>query len=182
MNAKSNLDQQLELAAALLGGVALEHGHVFATAESCTGGLVAASITEVPGSSAWFDRGFVTYATVSKTDLLDVDPEVIEREGVVSEAVAQAMARGALARSRATLAVALTGVAGPSGGTPEVPVGTVCIGWGEHTPDGEIVTVARTIRVPGSRETVRKAAAVVAIQGLIAYMGGTNPRTAPFEY
>lgn len=173
---------QLELAASLLGSIAAEHRHVIVTAESLTGGLVAAAITSVAGSSAWFDRGFVTYATPSKTELLDVDPAVIEREGVVSEAVARAMARGALARSRATMSVALTGVAGPTGGTSKTPVGTVCIGWGELTPDGDIVTVARTIHVPGSRETVRLAAGIVALQGLMAYMGGTNPRLMPCEY
>lgn len=176
------LRHQTALAAALAGETARERGHVFATAESCTGGLVAASLTDVAGSSAWFDRGFVTYATVSKTEILDVDPDEIEREGVVSEAVARAMARGALAKSRATLSVALTGVAGPTGGTPETPVGTVWIGWGEKTPEGEIVTAARRILVTGSRDAARWGAARTALQGLIAMMGGVNPATMPCEF
>lgn len=178
----NELQHQTALAAELLAGTAQEHGHVVVTAESCTGGIVAGALTEVPGSSAWFDRGFVTYATVSKTDLLDVDPAEIERFGVVSEAVARAMARGALARSRATISVALTGVAGPSGGSTETPVGTVCIGWGERTPEGEIITCARTIHVPGSRPTVRWGAARTALQGLIALMGGVNPAKMPCEF
>lgn len=173
---------QTALAAELTGRTALEHGHVIVTAESCTGGIVAGSLTEVPGSSAWFDRGFVTYATISKTDLLDVDPQEIERFGVVSEAVAKAMARGAIARSRATLAVALTGVAGPSGGTQETPVGTVCIGWAERTPEGDVLTCARTIRILGSRSAVRWGAARTALQGLIALMGGVNPAKMPCEF
>ena len=100
----------------------------------------------------------------------------------MSEAVARAMARGALAKSRATLSVALTGVAGPTGGTPETPVGTVWIGWGEKTPEGEIVTAARRILVTGSRDAVRWGAARTALQGLIAMMGGVNPATMPCEF
>ena len=113
-----DLNERIALAAERLGVVAAERRHVVVTAESCTGGGIAAAITEVPGSSAWFREGFVTYAAEAKTSLLDVDPKMIEEEGVVSEDVAQAMARGALARCPdSTLAVAVTGVAGPTGGT-----------------------------------------------------------------
>ena len=109
-----DLNERIALAAERLGVVAAERRHVVVTAESCTGGGIAAAITEVPGSSAWFREGFVTYAAEAKTSLLDVDPKMIEEEGVVSEDVAQAMARGALARCPdSTLAVAVTGVAGP---------------------------------------------------------------------
>ncbi len=177
-----NLEEELLLAASLLGAEAASRGHVLTTAESCTGGMVAAAITDVAGSSAWFDRGFVTYAVRSKTEVLDVPAELIDEEGVVSEAVAKAMARGALARSRATLSTALTGTAGPGGGTPEVPVGTVAIGWGERTEDGDIIVTARTVLIPGERRTVRLIAARIALQGLMAYMGGVNPRTMPCEY
>ena len=113
-----DLNERIALAAERLGVVAAEKRHVVVTAESCTGGGIAAAITEVPGSSAWFREGFVTYAAEAKTSLLDVDPKMIEEEGVVSEDVAQAMARGALARCPdSTLAVAVTGVAGPTGGS-----------------------------------------------------------------
>ena len=108
-----DLNERIALAAERLGVVAAERRHVVVTAESCTGGGIAAAITEVPGSSSWFREGFVTYAAEAKTSLLDVDPKMIEEEGVVSEDVAQAMARGALARCPdSTLAVAVTGVAG----------------------------------------------------------------------
>ncbi len=102
-------------------------GAMVATAESCTGGLVAGAITDVPGSSDIFDRGFVTYSNAAKTELLGVDPGLIERHGAVSEEVARAMAEGALARSRAGVAVSVTGVAGP-GGTEAKPEGMVCFG------------------------------------------------------
>lgn len=171
-------------AARLLGEVAFEAKASLSTAESCTGGLVDALITEVPGASAWFDRGFVTYTPLSKTEMLDVPPEVIEHEGVVSEAVAHAMARGACARSRASYAVSLTGVAGPGGGTEATPVGTVCIGWAEKLRDGRtIITSARTIHVPSqSRSVVRLEAARVALQGLITLIHGEDPASMPCEY
>ncbi len=99
------------------------------TAESCTGGLVAGAITDVAGSSAWFDRGFVTYSNEAKMELLGVPAATLAQHGAVSEAIARAMAEGALARSRASVAVAITGIAGPGGGSPEKPVGTVCFAW-----------------------------------------------------
>lgn len=104
-------------------------GWLLATAESCTGGLIAASCTELAGSSAWFERGFVSYSNASKTDLLGVDASLITEHGAVSEAVARAMAQGALAHSRAQVALAVTGVAGPGGGSATKPVGTVCFAW-----------------------------------------------------
>ncbi|MGQ7791756.1 CinA family protein [Faunimonas sp. B44] len=118
-----------DLAAGAAGLVALckEKGLRIATAESCTGGLIAAALTEVPGSSAVFDRGFVTYSNAAKTDLLGIAAALIEAEGAVSEKVARAMAEGALARSAADIAVAVTGVAGPGGGTAAKPVGLVHI-------------------------------------------------------
>lgn len=110
------------LAAARAAGVQI------ATAESCTGGLVAAAITDIPGSSAVFDRGFVTYSNAAKTAMLGVAQATLERHGAVSEAVAREMAEGALARSDADLAVAITGIAGPGGGSPAKPEGRVCFG------------------------------------------------------
>ena len=111
--------------AALLIAECTERRLMISTAESCTGGLIAAALTEVPGSSAVFDRGFVTYSNAAKTEMLGVPPAMIDRHGAVSEAVARAMAEGAIARSNADVAVAVTGIAGPTGGTPAKPVGLV---------------------------------------------------------
>lgn len=124
-----------------------------ATAESCTGGLIAAACTDLAGSSNWFERGFVTYSNAAKTELLGVDAALIERHGAVSEPVALAMARGAVTHSRAQAALAVTGVAGPGGGSAEKPVGTVWFGWA--TPTG-VVTEMR--RFDGDRAAVRQAA------------------------
>ena len=99
------------------------------SAESCTGGLIAAACTDLSGSSAWFERGFVTYSNDAKIESLGVDPALIRDHGAVSEAVVRAMAQGALARSRANVSVAVTGVAGPTGGSADKPVGTVWFGW-----------------------------------------------------
>ena len=169
-----DLNERIALAAERLGVVAAERRHVVVTAESCTGGGIAAAITEVPGSSAWFREGFVTYAAEAKTSLLDVDPKMIEEEGVVSEDVAQAMARGALARCPdSTLAVAVTGVAGPTG--------VRCIGWAERFNE-HIVTYVRTIHAHGSRSMVRRATVLTALEGLIELMRFGNPAVMPCEY
>ena len=117
-----------ELAAALS-----QRGWMLATAESCTGGGIAAACTDLAGSSAWFERGFVTYSNAAKTELLDVPAELIATHGAVSEPVARAMACGAVTHARAQISVAVTGVAGPSGGSADKPVGTVWLGW--HLPD-----------------------------------------------
>lgn len=101
---------------------------LIATAESCTGGLIAGALTEIPGSSAVFDRGFVTYSNEAKTDMLDVQSELIAAEGAVSAGVAEAMASGAIERSRANLAISVTGIAGPGGGAPDKPIGLVWFG------------------------------------------------------
>ncbi|MFD2238977.1 CinA family protein [Aureimonas populi] len=121
----SGFDDALLKRAALLIERAGARGTRIATAESCTGGLVAALLTEIPGSSKVVDRGFVTYSNAAKAELLDIDPALIETEGAVSKLVAQAMAKGALAASRAQLSVSVTGVAGPGGGTERKPVGLV---------------------------------------------------------
>ena len=123
-----------------------------ATAESCTGGLIAAACTDLAGSSVWFERGFVSYSNAAKTELLGVPADLIEAHGAVSEPVARAMVEGALRRSRAQVAVAVTGVAGPGGGSPGKPVGTVWFGWA--TPDG-VVTDKRCF--DGDRQHVREA-------------------------
>jgi len=145
-------------------GRALEQrGLMMATAESCTGGWIAEAITAVPGSSAWFDRGFVTYTYVSKREMLGVRQETLDRYGAVSEAVVQQMVEGALNESSAQAAVSVSGTAGPSGGTPEKPVGTVCFGWG--LKDARPRTETR--HFAGDREAVRRQAVVHALQGLL---------------
>ena len=125
---------------------------LLATAESCTGGLIAAACTDLAGSSVWFERGFVSYSNAAKTELLGVPADLIETHGAVSEPVVRAMVEGALRHSRAQVAVAVTGVAGPRGGSPDKPVGTVWFGWA--TPDG-VVTDKRCF--DGDRQHVREA-------------------------
>ena len=137
-------------------------GQLLATAESCTGGGVAQAITDIAGSSAWFERGFVTYTNVSKTQMLGVPAPLIAERGAVSEEVAAAMARGALAHSDAQVAVATTGIAGPGGAVPGKPVGTVCFGWA--TPDG--VQTERCV-FAGDRQAVRAQAVAHALRGLL---------------
>lgn len=145
-------------------GVVLEgRGLACATAESCTGGLVAGAITAIAGSSGWFDRGFVTYTNEAKQELLGVPADLLQAHGAVSEPVARAMAEGALAHSRAALAVAITGVAGPGGGSAAKPVGTVCFAW---TAAGGS-TRTQTRHFEGDRREVRLACVAAALAGLV---------------
>ena len=139
-----------------------------ATAESCTGGLIAAAVTEVAGSSEWFDRGFVTYSNEAKVEMLGVRSETLAAHGAVSEATAREMAMGALSRSGAALAVAVTGIAGPAGGTPAKPVGLVCIAWARRGAAVE----AQTQRFAGDRAAVRAATVDRALEGLIERASG----------
>lgn len=150
--------------AAELGRLLLERGWRMATAESCTGGLVAAALTDIAGSSAWFDRGFVTYSDDAKHQMLGVSPALIATWGAVSEPVAAAMADGARLRSSAQCAVSITGIAGPGGGSAEKPVGTVCFAWRA----AGAATVAETRRFGGDRAAVRAAAVRHALEGLTA--------------
>lgn len=133
-----------------------------ATAESCTGGLIAAACTDLAGSSAWFERGFVTYSNAAKTELLGVPAGLINAHGAVSEPVARAMAEGAVAHSHAQVSVSVTGVAGPTGGSPEKPVGTVWLGW--HV-NGH--TSTECCHFPGDRAAVRQATVAHALRGLV---------------
>ncbi len=148
-------------AALALGRALGACGWTIATAESCTGGAIARALTEVGGSSAWFERGFVTYSNPSKVDLLGVSAETLATAGAVSEAVAAQMAGGALERSRAQLALAVTGIAGPGGATPGKPVGTVCFGWAAI----DAAPVVETVHFAGDRAAVRRAAALHALRG-----------------
>ncbi len=135
-----------------------------ATAESCTGGLIAAACTAIAGSSDWFDRGFVTYSNDAKAGMLGVDPGLIQAHGAVSEPVAQAMAQGALAHSAAQWAVAVTGIAGPGGGVPGKPVGTVWLAW---AGPGLTRPQAQLFRFDGDRARVRAQAVEKALGGLL---------------
>ncbi|MCG5074397.1 CinA family protein [Paraburkholderia tagetis] len=136
---------------------------MLATAESCTGGMVATAITDISGSSGWFERGFVTYSNQAKTEMIGVPAELIEKHGAVSEPVARAMAEGALRNSRAQVSLAITGVAGPGGGTPEKPVGMVSFGWSNR-----LHTSVETLVFKGDREQIRVQAATHALRGLLA--------------
>ena len=131
----SNQELATEHLCGLVANLLCKRQWMLATAESCTGGLIAAACTDLAGSSNWFERGFVTYSNAAKTELLGVPAELIEQFGAVSEPVARAMAAGALAHSHAQVAVAVTGVAGPGGGSTDKPVGTVWFGWA--TPTGQ---------------------------------------------
>jgi nicotinamide-nucleotide amidase len=150
-----------------VGRALLARNLMIATAESCTGGWIAEAITMVPGSSEWFERGFVTYTYISKREMLGVDGETLERHGAVSEEVVREMVAGALARSHAQIAVAVSGVAGPSGGSPEKPVGTVCFAW--SLKDG--AARAQTLHLGGDREAVRKQSVIHALQVVLDMVG-----------
>lgn len=139
-------------------------GQLLATAESCTGGGVAQAVTDIAGSSAWFERGFVTYTNLSKTEMLGVPAQLIASHGAVSEEVAAAMARGALAHSGAHVAVATTGIAGPGGAVPGKPVGTVWFGWASA---GAVQTERQVFA--GDRQAVREQAVAHALRGLLKF-------------
>lgn len=153
----------LETLAADVGALLLANGQRLATAESCTGGWVAQCLTAISGSSDWFERGFVTYSNEAKQEMLGVTRETLDRHGAVSVATAQAMAAGALQRSRADWAVAITGVAGPGGGSPDKPVGMVCFGWAG--PDGIVATDMQYFA--GNREQVRAQSVGHALRGIL---------------
>jgi nicotinamide-nucleotide amidase len=164
-------DPALYRLAEALGEALKTRGLMLATAESCTGGWVAEAVTTVAGSSDWFERGFVTYTYVSKREMLGVDGDLLGRHGAVSEEVVRQMASGALERSHAQVVVAVSGVAGPGGGTPGKPVGTVCFAWGRK---GDAYRV-ETARFEGDREAVRRQAVEHALQGVLALLAPQNP-------
>jgi len=161
----------LELSETL--GQALQARHwQLALAESCTGGMVAQSVTAIAGSSAWFDRGFVTYSNAAKTDMLGVPEALIAAHGAVSEPVAQAMATGALQHSQAQVSGAVTGIAGPGGGSQYKPVGTVCFAWARYGADGANDVIVETRHFAGDRSQVREQAANYLLAGLLRLTTG----------
>ena len=159
-------DDDLERRAAALARMLETSGLSLATAESCTGGWVGRVLTAIAGSSIWFDRGFVTYSNVAKSEMLGVAPALLADHGAVSESTVRAMAEGALTHSRAQLAVAVTGVAGPGGGTPDKPVGTVWFAWA--TVGG--ATRAEHRQLDGDRDAIRRQSVAIALDGLLALM------------
>ncbi len=151
-------DRLFELARRL--GVALSSRKwMLATAESCTGGWVAQAITAVAGSSQWFERGFITYSNAAKHEMLAVDLRTLDQYGAVSEQTVIEMARGALAHSRADVALAVTGIAGPDGGTPQKPAGTVCLAWAIKNQN----PISETLCFAGDREAIRRQAVARAL-------------------
>jgi len=162
------MDTELVTLADHLGHDLKQAGRSVATAESCTGGWLGAVLTSIPGSSLWYERGFVSYSNMAKREMLGVKTETLTRHGAVSEPTARAMAEGALAHSHADLTVAITGIAGPSGGTPEKPVGMVCFAWAARKQP----TQSRTQRFSGDREAVRRQAIKTALEGLGALLSG----------
>lgn len=158
------MDAALAALSQRVGDFLRERSLLLATAESCTGGWVAQIVTHTGGSSAWFERGFVTYSNDAKTEMLGVKPETLAAQGAVSEETAREMAAGALANSRAGVALAITGIAGPSGGSAEKPVGTVCFAWCRR---GEPPRSERR-HFDGDREAVRRQSALHALETLLA--------------
>ncbi|MDO8412686.1 MAG: CinA family protein [Gallionellaceae bacterium] len=152
-------------------GAALKaHGYKLATAESCTGGAVAVAVTDIAGSSAWFERGFITYSNEAKQEMLDVAPATLAKYGAVSEAVVREMVSGALRHSHAQMAVAVSGIAGPGGGTLDKPVGMVWVAWGIQ--DG--ACTARLHQLPGNRAEIRMQSVHIALQGALEMLHGVS--------
>jgi len=156
------LQRDIDRVAGELAVLLKRTGVKLVTAESCTGGWAAQAVTSVPGSSAWFDRGFVTYSNEAKIEMLGVATATLAHHGAVSEAVAREMAQGAIRASRAHVSIAITGVAGPDGGSPEKPVGTVWIAWGQKRGYAE----ALQHRLAGDRASVRAQSVLIALDGL----------------
>ncbi|MCF7965811.1 MAG: CinA family protein [Methylobacter tundripaludum] len=159
------MESELFELAEQLGRKLKANGKKIATAESCTGGWIAQTITDVPGSSAWFDRGFVTYSNTAKVQMLDVSPETLEKHGAVSAETATEMAAGALAHSEADVAVAVTGIAGPDGGTPDKPVGTVFIAWADKYGEAKVIKK----QFAGNRRQIRAETVESAIEGVALF-------------
>ena len=160
-------DSELQQLAIELGAKLKARRWMIATAESCTGGWIGQVLTAIPGSSDWYERGFITYANAAKQEMLGVPAATLEQHGAVSEETARAMATGALAHSHAHTALAISGIAGPGGGTPQKPVGTVCYGWA--LADG--TQMSSTCRLIGDREEIRSRAVAAALRGLIELIG-----------
>ena len=167
-------DQSLQYLARQVGSTLAQQGLMLVSAESCTGGWLGHMVTSIAGSSAWYERGFITYTTISKQEMLGVSSKTLKQHGSVSEQTAREMAHGAVARSRAQVAVSITGIAGPGGGTVEKPVGMVCFAW--VMKDNHVRSETR--HFTGDREAVRQQSVAVALQGMMALLHDTNSSVA----
>ena len=165
------MDKELEGLSVRVGEALLARKSMLACAESCTGGWVSEVVTATAGSSQWFERGFVTYSNAAKLEMLGVRAETLRQHGAVSEAVVAEMATGALRHSHAQVALAISGIAGPTGGSPDKPVGTVSFAW---VLRGETPTTD-TVRFSGDRQTVRRLSVLHALQGLLQRLGEASP-------
>jgi len=164
-------DDDLTAIAKVLGRQALATDAVVAIAESCTGGWVAKLLTDIPGCSAWFDRGFVTYTNESKQEMLGVQAATLETYGAVSEQTVTEMALGALTNSRGSVAVAISGIAGPDGAMPDKPVGMVCFAWVQR--GGDLKTCCK--QFPGDRDQIRRQAVAFALNGIFELIRSDEP-------
>lgn len=162
----SNPELAIEQLSLRAGAALKERNILLATAESCTGGWVAQAVTSVPGSSAWFERGFVTYTDIAKQEMLAVSTDTLAASGAVSEDTVRAMAEGALRHSHAQVSLAVSGIAGPAGGTQDKPVGCVCLAWAGLGK----VTLSQTRYFSGDRTMVRQLAVLAALQGLLDFL------------
>lgn len=162
------MDAELYELSGKVGDALRARKQMMAAAESCTGGWIGQAVTMVPGSSKWFDRGFVTYTNEAKQEMLGVGAETLKEFGAVSEQTVREMVAGVLARSRAQVAVAVSGIAGPDGGSPKKPVGTVMLAWGEK--DGTIAS--RTMHFAGDRDAVRRQTVIAALEGIVSLFDG----------
>ena len=157
------MDTELFALAEQLGRLLTANGKKIVTAESCTGGWIAQTITEIPGSSVWFDRGFISYSNAAKVQMLGVNPQTLEKYGAVSVETATEMAAGAIAHSDADLAIAVTGIAGPDGGSPDKPVGSVFIAWNYKNGDSKVDKK----QFSGNRQQIREQTVKIAIEGVL---------------
>jgi len=172
---KNNDDPQHEIASAVAQTL-INRGWKIALAESCTGGLVCATLTDLAGSSTWLERGYITYSNAAKSECLNVPAETIQSFGAVSEQVAKAMAEGVLRNANVNAAISITGIAGPTGGSPEKPVGTVCFGWAikESIEDDLMNTVTLTKHFNGDRQIVREQARDFALSQFLELLKPKN--------
>ncbi|NNM83299.1 MAG: CinA family protein [Burkholderiales bacterium] len=157
----------MEKTSFMVGEALKARGYLLVTAESCTGGWVGEVLTSIAGSSEWYERGFITYSNLAKREMLGVNPDTLKEYGAVSEETAREMAVGAIRHSHADVALAITGIAGPGGGSEEKPVGTVCFGWvlkGEEP-------VTKKVLFEGSREEIRRQAVRASLEGLLRILG-----------
>lgn len=168
------MDQVLFDLAVRVGNALRQRAWMLTTAESCTGGWVGACVTMVGGSSQWYDRGFITYSNSAKMQMLGVREETLRVHGAVSEATVAEMAQGALVRSNAQIAVSISGVAGPTGGTPDKPVGSVCIGWASR--EGQLRTCI--VHFDGDRDAVRRQSVIAALEGVVELAGSAGASTS----